>query len=433
MTVFDRSDRFERELPEILAAIVAPRLPDYTDELLAQATATRQRSRWTFPERWFGMDATAYRASLPAFPWRPLVIAALLVALVVAAALLVAGSQPRVPPPFGPAKNGEIAFGDGDIWVRNGIDGESKLLIGGPTFDFAASFTRDGQRLTFLRRASGTPGTSSERLQLYVANADGTNVEPISEPFANPDWTDLAPDSSYLVVSAGEPATGQHMYIADLSHPGRLRQINLGANLDVATPSFIGPTGAEIVFRGSKNTPQGIRYGLFAVRPDGSGLRAITPTDGTDVDSGYQFPQPSPDGRYVAYMVWDDSIHGLRVHVVDLHTGEDRNLTDVGRSEGWATFSPDSKTLLYQNYTNQRYQFFVTPVDGGGPRLPIGPEYRQADNQGISGMFSPDGKSVIVSDSLSKQTRIVDATKGGPGEVLPWSAADISGWQRLAP
>jgi hypothetical protein len=63
----------------------------------------------------------------------------------------------------------------------------------------------------------------------------------------------------------------------------------------------------------------------------------------------------------------------------------------------------------------------------------MGPMYRAVDNQAVGGIFSPDGKSVIVFDTATKESRIVDAAKGGNGEILPWSAADISGWQRLAP
>ena len=61
MSTFDRSDRFQQELPDILTAIAAPRMPDYVDDLLAQAAATRQRPRWTFPERWLPMGAIARR------------------------------------------------------------------------------------------------------------------------------------------------------------------------------------------------------------------------------------------------------------------------------------------------------------------------------------------------------------------------------------
>ncbi|HEX5013080.1 MAG TPA: hypothetical protein VFV72_02890 [Candidatus Limnocylindrales bacterium] len=432
MSAFDRSSRFEHELPDILTAIAVPRVPDYYDDLLAQAAATRQRSRWTFLERWPGMDAIAYRVPVPSLPLRPLIVAALLVALV-AAALLIAGSQHRIPPPFGPARNGALLFGDGDIYLRDGIDGTSTLILGGLTDDFAAGFTRDGEHLTFLRRVSGTPGSSAERLQIFVAKADGSDPVAVTEPLVAPDWADYAPDDSFAVVAAGTPWAGQHLFIADFRNPGTLRSLNVGdRSMTMSTPNFLGPTGAELVFRGRTVTGDGVRFGLFAVKPDGSGLRPLTPTDGTDRNMSYSFPQPSPDGRYIAYTAFDPKFNGLRVHLVDVRTGEDRTLTDVGRSEGWAVFSPDSTKIAFLNQIADRQQVFVASVDGTG-RLPMGPAYRVVNNESLSSMFSPDGTLVVVTDSASKETRIVDAATGGDGTVLPWSAADLSGWQRLAP
>ena len=106
--------------------------------------------------------------------------------------------------------------------------------------------------------------------------------------------------------------------------------------------------------------------------------------------------------------------------------------TAVGRSEGWATFSPHSTRILYKSFIADRNQLFVAPVGGCGPPIAIGPSYREVGGS-LGGMFSPDGRWVIVSDPNSGETRLVDAATGGNGELLPWSTADISAWQRLAP
>ena len=433
MSAFDLSDRLEHELPDILVAIAAPRMPEYVDDLLAQAAATRQRRRWTFLERWLPMGELArYSATYPSFPWRPLVVAMLLLALV-AAALLMVGSPRRVPPPFGPARNGAMVFGNGDISLRDTIDGPARLVIGGPTDDFAGGFTRDGMRLVFLRRVAGTEGSADERLQLFMAESDGSNVAAISPPLIAPDWADFAPDNGSVAYVAGDPASGQSIYVANLRTAGEPRQIVAGgASMSATVPNFLAPTGAEIVFRGRMATSDGDRSGIFAIRPDGKGLRAITPTDG-DPDGGYQFPQPSPDGRYVTYTVWDPVFQGARIHVLDLRTGDDRNLTDVGRSEGYATFSPDSRRIVFTNYLSDRNQIMVEPIDGSARPLAMGSNYRQVNNGGVGSLFSPDGKWVIVTDPGTHETRLIDSAKGGQGTLLAWSAADLSGWQRLAP
>ena len=124
-------------------------------------------------------------------------------------------------------------------------------------------------------------------------------------------------------------------------------------------PNFLGPNGIEIIFRGATRTPNGRRSGIFAVRPDGTGLRPLTPTDG-DLDDGYMFPQPAPDGSAVAYTAWDDDASALRLHVFDLRTGNDRIVSDRTRSEGFATFSPDSERLVFVSYGPEQDQIMVS-------------------------------------------------------------------------
>jgi hypothetical protein len=432
MSAFDRSERFEQELPEILTAIAAPRVPDYVDDLLAQAAVTRQRPRWTFLERWLPMGAIARRrVFLPTVPWRPILVAALLIVLA-AAALLVVGSQRHVPPPFGPARNGAIVYDSGgDIASRDSLTGASRTLVGGPGDDFAAGFTRDGTHLVFLRRTAGTEGSSQERIQPFIAAADGSNPRPLSGDLVAPDWFDFSPDDQQLVVQAGVHDFGEHLYVVDVNQGGAPRKIDISVPMTATIPNFLGPIGAEIVFRGVASTDAGVQSGIFAIHPDGSGLRPLTPTDG-ERNVGYQFPQPSPDGRYVTYTVWDAATNTTRIHLVDPTSGDDRVVDPSSAwNQGYAFFSPDSRQIIFTRFIEGHRQIMAEPVDGSTAAIPMGPIYPNGDD--LTGIFSPDGRSVIVKDSNAKESRVIDATKGGDGQVLPWSADGVTGWQRLAP
>jgi Tol biopolymer transport system component len=432
MSAFDRSSRLQQELPDLLTDIAAPHVPDYTADLLALTAATRQRPRWTFLERWLPMGVIARRTPFfPAVPWRTIVLAAVLVALV-AAALFVVGSQRRVPPPFGLARNGALVFDTGgDIYLRDSIDGTSRPLVTGPTHDFAAGFTRDGTRLSFLRLAAGSEGSPDERIQLFIANADGSDPRSLAGSLIAPDWFDWSTDDATLVAQAD--GASSHLYVIDVKAATQ-RRLDLGTDMLAANfPNFLGPDGREIVFRGKFLTKDaGSKSGIFAVHPDGTGLRAVTPTDG-DVDAGYLFPQSSPDGRYVAYTVWDSTTERNRMHLLDLTRGADRTLDlSGGGSEGFATFSPDSGRILFLTYVGGRAGISVSPVDGSS-RLAMGPLYLNVDGQYLTGTFSPDGTSVIVNNPATKETRIVDAATGGDGRILPWAADGGTAWQRLAP
>ncbi|HEV7810643.1 MAG TPA: hypothetical protein VGO64_08585, partial [Candidatus Limnocylindrales bacterium] len=132
--------------------------------------------------------------------------------------------------------------------------------------------------------------------------------------------------------------------------------------------------------------------------------------------------------------VWDRVVNRNRIRVLDLTTGEDRLLTpDVLLSDGFGSFSPDSKRIMFIRYAGNTEQVMVMPADSSAPARRMGPLYRQVPNQDLSGFFSPDGTQVIVNESAGPEIRIVDATAGGDGRVLDWSRGTFAGWQRLAP
>jgi Tol biopolymer transport system component len=434
MSAFDRYGRLPMELPDLLTDIAAPTIPDYVDDVLAITVATRQRPRWTFPERWLPMAVISRdRVNAPPFPWR-LIVAVGLVIVLIAAALAFAGARHQPPPPFGPARNGALLFGDGDIQVRDAVDGTSRVLVGGPTNDFAANFTRDGSHLVFLRRVAGSAGSPDERIAFVVANADGSNPRQVSEGLVAPDWWDLAPDDRSVVVESGDSEIGKTLYTVDLIGNGGTQPLDVGdPRMTMSTPNFLGPDGKEIVFRGRTSVAAGRRAGIFAVKPDGTGLRALTPTDG-ELDAFYLFPRVSEDGRLVTYTDWEAATSLNSIHIVDLRAGSDRVL-DRGtqRNEGFASFSPDSRSLAFEVYNGPWNYVMVEPVDRSSGARQVGPKFRMVDGSYLTWLFSPDAKSILIANEGSKESRLVDLETGGEGRVIDWAEGDTHGWQRLAP
>ena len=180
--------RFERQLPAILEDLYLGPSPDYRDEVLATATARRQRPAWTFPGRWLPMDITTRTIPVVRLPLRQFAIVALLVALLAAALAAYVGSQRRVPAPFGPARNGVIPYiSDGDIYVGDPVTGRTRLLVTSPrgTNPSAPGFSPDGTRMAFFRDVPD-PALTELPVDIYVARDDGTGLTRINaSPFKN--------------------------------------------------------------------------------------------------------------------------------------------------------------------------------------------------------------------------------------------------------
>ncbi len=162
--------RLERNLPGILADLGAGPAPDYTDLLLARTAGTRQRPAWVFPERWLPMDVLAPPAVTTRLPSARRVAlvgsVALLIAAIVGLALL-AGSERRLPPAFGPAGNGLVTWADGGrIIVADPVERTTQVIA--VDSGDRPRFSPDGTRIAYLRTVTGG-------VDIVVASSTGRN------------------------------------------------------------------------------------------------------------------------------------------------------------------------------------------------------------------------------------------------------------------
>ncbi|MFO0594123.1 MAG: M28 family peptidase [Myxococcaceae bacterium] len=164
------------------------------------------------------------------------------------------------------AKDGSIIFTsvrDGDIELyRMDADGKNvKRLTFTPGYDGGAFFSRDCSKIVW-RASRPKPGKELEdfqgllkqglvrptKLELYVANADGTDARQIT----------------YLNAASFAP--------------------------------FFFPDGKRVIFSSNAGDPKGREFDLWAIDVDGTHLERITWTKGFD-----GFPMFSPDGQWLLF------------------------------------------------------------------------------------------------------------------------------------
>jgi Tol biopolymer transport system component len=406
-------DHLGRELSVWFEDTATPRVPDFTHDILRLTAGTRQRPRWSFPERWLPMSViTLGRQTFKPLPWRTIGLLAVL-ALLLAVAAVYVGSQPRLPEPFGLARNGVlVSEQDGDIVRIDPVSGSRSTIVTGPVpADDEPVFSRDGMRLAFIRETSGVRS-------LWVSDADGANQRELSTEglvdFAGIAWS---PDGRSIAVTSGVDLVQTISIVPTDGGAGR----ELDVGIPASGPQGRHPDGRELLFRGA--TPSG--FGLLAVRPDGTGLRPITGSNGLNEHDALFFAW-SPDGNHVAYQ-WSDRDGPQLIYVVSADGGTPRAITKV-ESLG-PLWSPDGRWIAYVDGSDPSgTRVAVVASDGSGPVVQGPPD------EGVDFVWAPDGTKLLFQGSSSSTAMLLDPA-GGPTVPTSWSLTYPSNpdWQRLAP
>jgi len=301
--------RFEQDLPALLAEVGLGPRPDYRDDIVRQTATLRQRPAWTLPERWLPMSALNTRvASPPRVPLRLVVLATLLIVAIVGV-LVVVGSRPRVPAPFGLAANGVIGYSkNGDIFTVDPRTNAATAVVSGTDNDSDPVFSDDGARMVFLR----TTDLGRNEGLLVVASVDGSHELVITpDALPQPSWYSFSPDGAEVAFMSGPQGAGT-LWIAKADGSAPPRRVDISMPIDF--PQWRAPDGDEIVFSAA---PAGhVAGGLYAVDVKTGVVRTILAQDDA---VGRGAATISPDGTRIAYSADSPAItdrNSYMVHVV---------------------------------------------------------------------------------------------------------------------
>lgn len=404
--------------------------------VLARAARAQDASRIGRLRRDIGAALTSVGAMVrPRSTARSGIAWAMVLATLLLAAALVAllvGGQHRLPPPFGLAGNGRIAFmADGHVFT-SAPDGSDRrqLTFGGGT-ELAPTFSPDGTRIAFRHFGPEEPVSDPQLADVVVADADGSHslvLDRAARALSNIAWS---PDSRFVAYSRAAPPGTDRAFVtpADGSSPPH----DLGNFSDGAWGPTWAPDGERLAVAAER--------GLFVVNRDGTGPVKLTHGSYLEVGEKGEAAEWSPDGRSIVFSAGNPD-DPTQVYLVGLDGAAERQISVDDWSANMATWSPDGSRIAY-----------MRSGTGTGPVAVItdamGHEIRQLPGQygWYQPTWSPDGRSLIVTDDRPGAANVagpavrVILDVAGDAEPIVIPAAGVTldmlpdwaaSWQRIA-
>ncbi len=245
-----------------------------------------------------------------------------------------------------------------------------QLSFGGENAE--AYFSGDGSRLVFQSKRDGR-----ECDQIYTMRADGTGTRMVSNGTGRTTCSYFFPNGKRVLYASTHLAARECPPRPDFSR------------------GYVWPIYAS--------------FDIFTARPDGTGIKRLTATDGYDAEATI-----STDGRRIVFTSTRDG--DLDIYTMDADGRHVRRLTTELGYDGGAFFSRDGKRIVYRAYHPKTdaeiarykqklaehviepnvFEIWVMDADGRNKR-----QVTRLGAASFAPYFFPDGQRIIFASNVN--------------------------------
>ena len=251
-----------------------------------------------------------------------------------------------------PGQNGKIAFSEGGvIWSIN-PDGTGQTML---RDGYEPAWSHDGSQLLFTREHDIRVMPADGITETVVLDAPGGTPDGFFS-WRNPAWS---PDGTKFVTGELEDSfNGFFEGLSTASADGS--GVIQSRFADGTTPSW-SPNGAEIAY--VSKPPFGTPGGIYAIAPDGTGMRTIWEEFRETSAWPAADPDYSPDGSKIIFSTPYPG-NDWQIYVAPAAGGPVTRLTNNDNADIDAVWSPDGTKIAFASDRDGNFEIYTMNADG---------------------------------------------------------------------
>ncbi len=274
-----------------------------------------------------------------------------------------------------PGENGKIVFvgnqsGTWQLYTMNADGSDIDQITNLPATNFVLwlpTFSPDGRRILFAHDTSNSPCAPGVfppgcSVDLYVINADGSNMTRLTNDGLS-FFGKWSPDGASIVFARASRLTGQ-VVITTMQAEENAKASGLTSEFWLSYLPTYTPDQTKIVF-GSQL--RGLVSAAWVMKTDGSNQTRLTPAplEGAPYDV-------SPDGEHVLLVSQSNTGLPTAIYAMKLDGSDLRQLTRPGGSSSDAIpgYSPDGKKIVFvSNRLNSENSLDIFTMNADGSNV----------------------------------------------------------------
>jgi dipeptidyl aminopeptidase/acylaminoacyl peptidase len=252
---------------------------------------------------------------------------------------------------------GKIVFtserdGNSEIYVMNADGGDVQRLTDQSGFDAMPDFSPDGSMIVFISSRAGNQN-------VFIMNIDGSNVLQLTETPSREYHPTFSPDGTQIAFMS-ERDGNVELYLMNTDGTD-VQRLTDNPAFD-GQPAF-SPDGSQIVFVSGRDGS----WQIYVMNADGSDVKRLTTSDATD-----SYPRFSPDGSQIAFESMPaEDISATELYLMNADGTNTYRLTDNEFFDSMPVWSPDGTQFVFVSDRDDDWMLYLMSADGSNVR-PLG-------------------------------------------------------------